>query len=98
MEAFGTALIAIALVALVAAVASYYGSGRIYRGLGRGGSLGLDAVPADAHARADARPDAALAEEVRQLVVAANERRARQGEPPLDVDAEVERQLRALRG
>ncbi|MGE5636154.1 MAG: hypothetical protein ACM3UV_04330 [Nocardioidaceae bacterium] len=97
MEAFGTALIAIALVGLVAAVASYYGSGRVYRGLGRGGSLGMDALP-DAHARAEARPDAALAEEVRQLIVAANERRARQGEPPLDVEDEVERRLRALRG
>src|ERR671925_620099 len=34
--------------------------------------------------------------EVRQLVVARNERRARKGEEPLDVDAEVERQLREL--
>ncbi len=40
--------------------------------------------------------DDALREEVRQLVVARNERRARRGEAPLDVDAEVERQLRDL--
>jgi hypothetical protein len=33
---------------------------------------------------------------VRQLVVARNERRARKGKEPLDVDAEVERQLREL--
>jgi hypothetical protein len=33
---------------------------------------------------------------VRQLVVARNERRMRQGKPPLDVDEEVERQLREL--
>ena len=37
-----------------------------------------------------------LAEEVRQLVVARNERRIRQGKEPLDVDEEVERQLREL--
>jgi hypothetical protein len=40
--------------------------------------------------------DAQLREEVRQLVVARNERRARQGKDPLEVDAEVERQLREL--
>ena len=34
--------------------------------------------------------------EVRQLVVARNERRVRQGKEPLDVDEEVERQLREL--
>jgi hypothetical protein len=40
--------------------------------------------------------DAALREEVRQLVIASNERRVRRGEPPLDVEAEVDRQLRDL--
>ena len=40
--------------------------------------------------------DAALKEEVRQLVEARNERRARQGKAPLDVEEEIERQLREL--
>ena len=40
--------------------------------------------------------DSGLREEVRQLVVARNERRMRRGEEPLDVEAEVERQLRDL--
>jgi hypothetical protein len=40
--------------------------------------------------------DAALVEEVRQLVVARNERRARQGLEPLDVDAETARTLDEL--
>jgi hypothetical protein len=44
------------------------------------------------------RQDAALRAEVRQLVIARNERRAGRGEPPLDVDAEVERQMRDLHG
>jgi hypothetical protein len=43
-----------------------------------------------------ARQDAALRMEVRQLVIARNERRAARGEPPLDVEAEVDRQLRDL--
>jgi hypothetical protein len=42
------------------------------------------------------RQDAALRLEVRQLVIARNERRAARGEPPLDVEAEVERQLSDL--
>ena len=42
--------------------------------------------------------DAELREEVRQLVIASNERRARAGEPPLDVDAEVVRRLAAVLG
>ncbi|MEA2405798.1 MAG: hypothetical protein QOE08_2445, partial [Thermoleophilaceae bacterium] len=40
--------------------------------------------------------DEGLREEVRQLVVARNERRARRGQEPLDVEGEVERQLRDL--
>jgi hypothetical protein len=47
---------------------------------------------------AGAGDDPALREEVRQLVVARNERRARQGRPPLEVEAEVDRQLRELGG
>ena len=42
------------------------------------------------------RQDAALRLEVRQLVIARNERRAARGEPPLDVEAEVERQMQGL--
>jgi hypothetical protein len=40
--------------------------------------------------------DPGLAREVRQLVVARNERRGRQGLEPLDVDAEVQRTLAEL--
>jgi hypothetical protein len=44
------------------------------------------------------RQDELLRIEIRQLVIARNERRAARGEPPLDVEAEVERQLRDLGG
>lgn len=50
-----------------------------------------DAGPGEKH-----RQDAALRLEVRQLVIARNERRAARGQPPLDVDAEVERQMELL--
>jgi hypothetical protein len=42
--------------------------------------------------------DQALRAEVRHLVVARNDRRAARGEPALDVEAEVDRQLRDLVG
>ena len=40
--------------------------------------------------------DPGLRAEVRQLVIARNERRARQGREPLDVDVEVDRLLAEL--
>lgn len=46
----------------------------------------------------DIRDDPTLREEIRALVVAGNERRARRGQEPLDVEAEVERQLAELSG
>ena len=42
--------------------------------------------------------DPQLHEEARDLVIARNSRREARGEPPLDVDEEVERQLRELGG
>ncbi len=36
---------------------------------------------------------AAIREEIRQVVIAGNERRERRGEPPLEVEAEVDRML-----
>lgn len=41
-----------------------------------------------------ATPEESLADEIRQVVTASNQRRARAGEPLLDVEAEVERILR----
>ena len=49
-----------------------------------------------------ARPDGALDEEllaeIRELVLARNHRRARRGQPPLDVEAEIARQIARLTG
>jgi hypothetical protein len=55
-----------------------------------------DDTTAQSTSTAPGKHDAGLAEEVRQLVVARNERRARRGEQPLDVEAEVERTLDEL--
>jgi hypothetical protein len=42
--------------------------------------------------------DDELLSEIRELVVARNHRRARRGEPPLDVEAEIARQIARLNG
>lgn len=52
--------------------------------------------PTSATPGSTGKHDAGLAEEVRQLVVARNERRARRGEQPLDVESEVQRTLEEL--
>jgi hypothetical protein len=57
--------------------------------------LALD--PGDAPDAAACR-DEALREEVRGLVMARNDRRARRGQATLDVEAEVERQILSLGG
>jgi hypothetical protein len=91
MGTFGTVLIVISVVAVVVAVASYWGSGKIYKGLGRTGGLSLDEpeagrgpAPGSAAARAEAN------EEIRQMLEAKSARREARGQAPLDVDAELE--------
>ena len=66
---------------------------KAYRQSSRGEELGRLITDQAAAAPGE---DPALREEVRQLVIARNERRQRQGKEPLDVDAEIERQLREL--
>jgi hypothetical protein len=92
---FGTTIIVLSIVAAVVACLSYIGSGRLYERVGKSG-LFLDTPDGPAEPLSRGADEAQLREEVRQLVVARNERRARQGEEPLDVEAEVERRLREL--
>jgi hypothetical protein len=57
----------------------------------------LAAPPAGEPApRSDVDPE--LVAEIRQLVIARNHRRARRGRPPLDVEAEIARQIARLNG
>jgi len=87
---FGTVLIIVAIVAALVAVASFWGSGRIYSGLGRRGGLSMESDSA-ARARAPAAASSPEArEEIRQMLEAKSARREARGEQPLDVDAEVE--------
>src|SRR4051812_25742086 len=91
VEAFGTALIVIAVAGVLVAAASYWGSGRIYHGLGRHGGLDMsdaasrpEPAPQSPAGRAEAR------EEIRQMLEAKSARREARGEGPLDVEAELD--------
>jgi hypothetical protein len=82
---FGTIIIVVSVVAILAAAVSYYGSGRLYRKVGEG-----DLVMGRERGPAPAAPTSAEArEEIRQMLEAKSARRAARGEAPLDVDAEL---------
>jgi hypothetical protein len=83
MDAFGTILIAVSILAVVIAAISYWGSGRIYSGLGRG-DLELERDrPAATASAAEAQ------EEIRQMLQAKSDRRTARGEAPIDIEAEM---------
>src|SRR5215210_6549464 len=80
MDAFGTILIAVSVLAVLVAAVSYWGSGRIYSGLGRSDlefERDQSASPAEAQ------------EEIRQMLEAKSARREARGEAPIDIEAEV---------
>ena len=93
-EVFGTVLLAVVIVASVIAVITLAMSRDAYRELGRGG---LDMERSRPSAPAAPSSPAERDAEIRQMLEARNERRARRGQAPLDVDSEVAR-LTSARG
>jgi hypothetical protein len=82
---FGTIIIVVSIVAVLVAAISYWGSGRMYRGIGQS-----DLVMERERGTAAAAPDSAEArEEIRQMLEAKSARRQARGEEPLDVEAEM---------
>ncbi len=82
---FGTIIIVVSIVAVLVAAISYWGSGRVYSGIGAS-DLVMEREPGDA-----AAPDSAEArEEIRQMLEAKSARRQARGEEPLDVEAEMQ--------
>jgi hypothetical protein len=71
------------VLAVLAAAVSYWGSGAIYSGLGKG-----DFEHDDRRETAAASP-AETREEIRQMLEAKSRRREARGEAPLDVEAEL---------
>jgi len=91
MGGFGTAFLIIAAVAILVAIASFWGSGRIYRDLGRSGpfSFGEDDDRPRGPAPQSPANDPVAREEIRQMLEAKSARREARGEAPLDIDAEM---------
>jgi hypothetical protein len=81
VELFGVVLIVVAVLAVVAAAVSYWGSGSIYSSLGRSDLEMRREGPAATQAEAN--------EEIRQMLEAKSRRREARGEAPLDIDAEL---------
>jgi hypothetical protein len=92
-DAFWTVLLVVVIGGAVIAVITFIGTGKLYEQIGRGGlSINEDE---DLRPRDSGSGGAATArerdDEIRQLLTARNERRARRGEEPIDVEAELER-------
>lgn len=87
---FGTILIVIVLVGVVAACVSYIGSGEIYSGLGRTGMSLHEPDMRPGPAPGSAAADSEAQEEIRQMVEAKSARSQARGGPALDVDAEID--------
>jgi hypothetical protein len=80
---FGTVIIVVAVIAVLVAAVSYWGTGRIYSGLGRDGGLDMRREPSVPSTGPEVQ------EEIRQMLEAKSDRRVARGEPELDVDAEL---------
>jgi hypothetical protein len=80
---FGTVVIVVAVIAVLVAAGSYWGTGRIYSGLGREGGLDMTREPDVPSSGPEVQ------EEIRQMLEAKSDRRVARGEPELDVDAEL---------
>jgi len=90
-DAFGTVIFVVVGVGAVLAVISLFTRGRLYDDIGRGGlSIGEDR---DMRPRASGAPAPLNAaerdDEIRQMLEARNARRAAQGRPTVDVEAEL---------
>jgi len=88
-EAFGIVIFGVVIVATIIAIGTLFFRGKAYDQIGRGGLSIRDEVPRR-------EPTGAVAvrerdDEIRQMLDARNERRARRGEAPLDVEAELAR-------
>ena len=89
-EAFGIVIFVVVILAIIAAVWAAWGTGALYKQIGRGG-LSLDRDDDFARPSSPAVSQAVADEEIRQMLTARNSRRAARGEEPLDIEAELAR-------
>jgi len=90
-DAFGIVIFAVVAIAAVVAVGTFFTSGKAYDQIGKGGLSLRDGSDRPA---VEPQPSGAVAiaerdDEIRQMLEARNDRRARRGEAPIDVEAEL---------
>jgi len=95
-DAFWTVLLIVVIGGALVAVFTFIGTGKLYEQIGRGGLSLREDDDGRGGRGGGAPPNAAVAagerdEEIRQLLAARNERRARRGQEPIDVEAELRR-------
>ena len=91
-DAFWTVLLVVVIGGALVAVFTFIGSGKLYEQIGRGG-LSINEEVGRGNPGARPAPEAAGVREaeIRQLLHARNEHRARRGQAPLDVEEELRR-------
>jgi hypothetical protein len=88
-EAFGIVIFVVVIGAAIVGVITLFGRSKAYEQIGRGGlSLRDEPMPKEPTGAGAVRE---RDDEIRQMLAARNEHRARRGEAPLDVDAELAR-------
>jgi hypothetical protein len=89
-HAFGTVLWIVCILAAIAAFAALVTGRKTWKDYGKGG-LSLDGDASGGPAAGSALASHERNAEIRQMLEARNARRARRGEPPLDVEQELAR-------
>jgi hypothetical protein len=89
-DAFGTVLVIVCALSAVGAVAALMTAKKSWKDYGKGG-LTMDTDAAHGPAAGSAAALRERDEEIRELLEARNVRRARRGEPPLDIEQELAR-------
>ena len=96
-EIFGIVLFAVVAISAIVAVVTFAASRDAYRQIGRGG-LTMDGDEAPPRERPIAAPSSTEGQaEIRQMLDARNARRARKGQEPVDVEAELARLISPAR-
>jgi hypothetical protein len=91
-DAFWTVLLVVVIGGALVAVFTFVGMGKQYEQIGRGGlSINEEGGRGKPGAPPPAESPAVRDAEIRQLLTARNEHRARRGQAPLDVEEELRR-------
>jgi hypothetical protein len=94
-EVFAVGIFVVVSLSVIGAAITFAGSSKAYSQIGRGAMSLNEDLEDPRRARRDSRPAAVVTaernDEIRQLLTARNERRARRGEAPIDIEAELQR-------